>query len=41
MLTALRRAQADDAIRLRGIMSHLVYADNPDNPINDLQAQRF
>jgi alanine racemase len=41
MLTALRRAQAEDAIRLRGVMSHLVYGDDPDNPTNDLQAQRF
>ncbi|MBS4728909.1 alanine racemase [Mycobacterium sp. SM1] len=41
MLAALRRAIGDDAIRLRGIMSHLVYADNPDHPTNELQAQRF
>jgi alanine racemase len=41
MLTALRRAQADDAIALRGLMSHLVHGDDPDNPVNDLQAQRF
>src|SRR5436305_5759515 len=41
MLAALRQAVADNAIRLRGIMSHMVYADQPDNPINDLQAQRF
>ncbi len=41
MLTALRQAVAEDAIRLRGLMSHLVYADQPENPINDLQAQRF
>ena len=41
MLTALRRAAADDAIRLRGVMSHLVYGDDPENPTNDLQAQRF
>jgi alanine racemase len=41
MLAALRRAVADDAIRLRGLMSHMVYADQPDNPINDVQAQRF
>jgi alanine racemase len=41
MLTALGRAVADDAIRLRGLMSHMVYADQPDNPINDRQAQRF
>jgi alanine racemase len=41
MLTALRRAQADGAIRVRGIMSHLVYGDDPENPVNDLQAQRL
>lgn len=41
MLTALRRAVADDAVRLRGLMSHMVYADQPDNSINDVQAQRF
>jgi alanine racemase len=41
MLTALRQAIAEDALRLRGLMSHMVYADQPDNPINDVQAQRF
>ena len=41
MLAALLRAQADDAVRVRGLMSHLVYADDPDHPTNDLQAQRF
>jgi alanine racemase len=41
MLTALRRAQADDAIRLRGIMSHLVHGDDPENAVNNLQAQRL
>jgi alanine racemase len=41
MLAALRRAAAGDAIRLRGLMSHMVYADQPDNPVNDLQARRF
>jgi alanine racemase len=41
MLTALRQAVAEDTIRLRGLMSHMVYADQPDNPINDVQAQRF
>ena len=40
-LTALRQAVAEEAIRLRGLMSHMVYADQPDNPINDVQAQRF
>ncbi|BBU24080.1 alanine racemase [Mycobacterium xenopi] len=41
VLTALRRATADGAIRLRGIMSHLAYADEPDHPTNELQYQRF
>lgn len=41
MLSALRRAIAEDAIRMRGFMSHLVYADEPDNHTNNLQAQRF
>jgi alanine racemase len=41
MLTALRQAVAEDAIRLRGLMSHMVFADQPENPINDVQAQRF
>jgi alanine racemase len=41
MLAALGQAVAEDAIRLRGLMSHLVYADQPDNPTNDVQAQRF
>jgi alanine racemase len=41
MLAALRRAVAENAIVTRGLMSHMVYADQPDNPVNDLQAQRF
>ncbi len=41
MLKALRQAVAEDAIALRGLMSHMVYADQPDNPLNDVQAQRF
>jgi len=41
MLTALRQAIAEDALRLRGLMSHMVYADQPDNPINNVQVQRF
>ncbi|SPM28738.1 Alanine racemase [Mycobacterium terramassiliense] len=41
MLSALRAAVAQDAIRPRGLMSHMVYADQPDNPINDVQAQRL
>jgi alanine racemase len=41
MLNALRVGTASGALHLRGLMSHLVYADQPENPINDLQAQRF
>jgi alanine racemase len=41
MLTALRQAVAEDAVRLRGLMSHMVFADEPDNPVNNIQAQRF
>jgi alanine racemase len=41
MLTSLRRAVAEDAVRLRGLMSHMVYADQPDNPMNDVQAERL
>ncbi|GFG51955.1 alanine racemase [Mycolicibacterium agri] len=41
MLATLRQAVADGAIRLRGIMSHLAYGDDPENPVNDLQAQRL
>ena len=41
MLTALRQAAAEGAVRLRGLMSHMVFADEPDNSINNVQAQRF
>lgn len=41
VLTELQRAVAADAIRLRGIMSHLANGDVPDDPLNDIQAQRF
>ncbi|ORW92810.1 alanine racemase [Mycobacterium szulgai] len=41
MLAALRQAVAEEAIRLRALMSHMVFADKPDDPINDLQAERF
>src|ERR1700739_3594065 len=41
LLAALHQAVAEDAVRLRGLMSHMVYADQPDDPINDVQAQRF
>ena len=41
VLTELQRAVAADAVRVRGIMSHLVSGDAPDDPLNDIQAQRF
>ncbi|HTM85740.1 MAG TPA: alanine racemase [Mycobacterium sp.] len=41
LLTALRRAVADDAVRVRGLMSHLACADEADRPANNLQAGRF
>jgi alanine racemase len=41
VLTELQRAAAADALRVRGIMSHLANGDVPDDPLNDLQAQRF
>ena len=41
VLDVLRRAVADGAVRVRGMMSHLACGDEPDNPVNDVQAQRF
>lgn len=41
VLNGLRKAIAADEIRLRGLMTHMVYADAPEEPINDLQAKRF
>lgn len=41
MVTVLKQAAADEAVTLRGLMSHMVFADSPEQPINDLQAQRF
>lgn len=41
LVDSLRRAVAADAIRVRGLMSHLACGDDPDNPTNDQQAQRF
>lgn len=41
LLDALRQAIAEDAVRVRGIMSHLACGDEPDNPTNDRQAQRL
>lgn len=41
VVDALGRAAADGAVRVRGIMSHLVHGDEPDNPFNDLQGKRL
>jgi alanine racemase len=41
MLPDLARARAADAIRVRGLMSHLACGDDPDNPMNGTQAQRL
>ncbi|OBK29959.1 alanine racemase [Mycobacterium asiaticum] len=41
VLAALRKAAADEEITLRGLMSHMVFADAPDESINDVQAKRF
>lgn len=41
MIGAVKRAQADGALRVRGLMSHLVHGDNPDDPLNSQQAQRL
>ncbi len=41
LIAGLGRAQADGAVRVRGIMSHLAHGDNPDNPFNDEQGRRL
>ncbi|MGB3483660.1 MAG: alanine racemase [Mycobacterium sp.] len=41
LLAALRRAVSDQAIRVRGIMSHLACGDDPESPVNDMQRERF
>ncbi|BBY95940.1 alanine racemase [Mycobacterium gallinarum] len=41
MLPALKRMLAEDALTLRGLMSHLVHGDVPDHPLNDIQAGRL
>ncbi len=41
MIAAVKRAQADGAISVRGLMSHLVHGDRPDDPLNGVQAQRL
>ncbi|MFB1295425.1 alanine racemase [Mycobacterium sp. pW049] len=39
VLAALQKA--GDAIRVRGLMSHLAHGDDPDHPFNDEQARRL
>lgn len=41
LLDALRRAVAEESVRVRGLMSHLVHADQPGSAVNDIQAGRF
>ena len=41
LLDAVARAQAEQAIELRGVFSHLAFADEPDNPVIDVQAARL
>lgn len=41
LVAELRRAAAADAIRVRGLMSHLACADEPAHPANDAQLRRF
>ncbi|MUM18151.1 alanine racemase [Mycobacterium sp. CBMA271] len=41
LFEALAKAQAAQSIRVRGIMSHFAYADQPGNPTIDMQIRRF
>ncbi|KUI20708.1 alanine racemase [Mycobacterium lehmannii] len=41
MIAAVERAQAAGAVSVRGLMSHLVHGDRPDDPLNGIQAQRL
>lgn len=41
LFEALAKAQAEESIRVRGIMSHFAYADQPGNPTIDMQIGRF
>jgi alanine racemase len=41
VLDVLRRAGSDDAVQVRGLMSHLARGDEPDHPFNDVQARRL
>ncbi|OHU22141.1 alanine racemase [Mycobacteroides franklinii] len=41
LFEALAKAQAEESIRVRGIMSHFAYADQPGNSTIDMQIGRF
>lgn len=41
LVAALHRAQHDDAVQVRGLMSHLAHGDDPDHPFNDVQGSRL
>lgn len=41
LLAALVRAEADGAVRVRGMFTHFARADEPDHPVIDLQAERL
>jgi alanine racemase len=40
-LDGLARAQAEGVVEVRGLFSHLVFADEPTNPVISLQAERL
>jgi alanine racemase len=39
--SAVAAAVAEGAVELSGVMCHLVFGDEPDNPFNDVQAERL
>ncbi|MCG7592962.1 alanine racemase [Mycobacterium sp. PSTR-4-N] len=41
VVTALRNAASDGAVRIRGLMSHLAHGDAPEHPFNSVQGQRL
>ncbi|MCV7322757.1 alanine racemase [Mycolicibacterium confluentis] len=41
LVNALRRAVSADAVRVRGMMSHLACGDEPEHPANDSQYEAF
>ncbi|MBX7451964.1 alanine racemase [Mycolicibacterium sp. 3033] len=41
VVSALRNAASDGAVRVRGLMSHLAHGDSPEHPFNSEQARRL